>query len=229
MGHNATIICPDAPLTGRPYIWRTEFLYAFNQADEALLKKGYHIIYCQYSDEYGSDRSITFFKAFRDFVTVEYSLSPKGVLFGFSRGALYAVNYALKYPRDVAGLYLDAPVLDLKSWPAGFGRGTGSPAEWEDCKKRVFGWKNDDEAKAFTGNPVDRISELIKTDIPVLLIAGDSDKTVPYEENGRLLADAYEAADKKITVIVKENCDHHPHSLENTLPIEVFVENCFKY
>ncbi len=226
MGHPATIICPDSPAKGNPYIWRTEFLYAFNQADTALLKKGYHIIYCEYSDEYGSDRAITFFKAFRDYVTVEYNLSPKGALFGFSRGALYAVNYALKYPRDVACLYLDAPVLDLKSWPAGFFNGTGSPDEWEDCKKRVFSWESDKEAKSYKKNPVDRLDELILSDIPVLLIAGDSDTTVPYEENGKLMADAYKKAGKNITVILKENCGHHPHSLEDTKPIEGFVRTC---
>lgn len=226
MGHSATIICPDTPARGKPYIWRTEFLYAFDEADRALLKKGYYIIYCEYSDEYGSDRAITFFKAFRDYVTVEYDLSPKGALFGFSRGALYAVNYALKYPDDVACLYLDAPVLDLKSWPAGFYSGNGSPNEWEDCKKRVFGWKSDDEAKAYTGNPVDRLDELITSDIPVLLIAGDSDTIVPYKENGELMAEAYQKAGKPITVIIKKGCNHHPHSLEDTSPIESFICTC---
>ena len=34
-GHNATVICPDTPKEGKPYIWRTEFLYTFNEADEA--------------------------------------------------------------------------------------------------------------------------------------------------------------------------------------------------
>lgn len=223
MGHPATIIFPEKPLNGNPYIWRTEFLYAFDQADEELLKKGYHIIYCEYSNEYGSDRSVTFFKGFRDFVTAQYLLSPKGALFGFSRGALYAVNYALKYPDDVACLYLDAPVLDLKSWPAGFFKGTGSPEEWEDCKTRVFGWKSDEEARAYRKNPADRLDELIDTDIPVLLIAGDSDRTVPYEENGKLMEDAFKKAGKDISVIIKENCDHHPHSLEDTKPIVDFV------
>lgn len=227
-GHNATVICPDTPKEGKPYIWRTEFLYAFNEADEALLEKGYHIIFCEYSDEYGSERAIDFFKRFCDYVTAEYGLSSKGAIFGFSRGALYAVNYALKYPDDVACLYLDAPVLDLKSWPAGFYNGIGAKKEWEDCKNRVFGWKSDDEAKLFRGNPVDRLDELIDTNIPILLIAGDSDTVVPFEENGRLMADAYKNAGKSITVILKENCNHHPHSLEDTLPIENFVESCFR-
>lgn len=222
-GRDAVVICPDEPAKGSPWIWRTEFLRAFNQADLALVGKGFHVAFCSFSDEYGSDEAIALFKEFRDFVVREYSLAPRAALFGFSRGALYAVNYALKHPGDVSLLYLDAPVIDLRSWPGGFGKGCGAPAEWEDCKKRILRISSDAEAENVAINPINNLKRLADTGIPVLLVAGDSDSVVPYEENGRHLADVYADAGREISVIIKPGCDHHPHSLEDVTPIVSFV------
>lgn len=223
MGHSSVLICPDKPAEGRPYVWRTEFLYAFNQVDMALLEKGWHIAYCGYSDEYGSKESISLFKKFHDFLSEEFSLSGKPSLFGFSRGALYAVNYAMAYPQDVSCLYLDAPVLDLRSWPCGMWKGLGSPAEWEDCKKRILRITDDSEAENADINPVNRLDRLAGLGIPVVLVAGDSDSYVPYEENGLRLAEAYRNKGCEISVTIKEGCDHHPHSLEDPAPVVDFV------
>lgn len=223
-GRAATLIVPERPAPGNPWVWRTEFLYAFNQADLALLARGFHIAYYCVSNEYGSPAAIAAFHRFHDYLTETYRLSPRAALFGFSRGGLYACNYAIAYPADCTCLYLDAPVLDLKSWPAGLGLGCGSPAEWEDCKARVFSLRTVADVLAFRGAPIDRLPELIATRLPVLLVAGGADKTVPYEENGACLVAAYRAAGAPVTVIVKPECDHHPHSLADPAPIVAFVE-----
>lgn len=227
-GHPSTLIIPDTPAEGKPWIWRTEFLYAFNQADMALLERGYYIAYCGYSDEYGSDRAIGLFKEFRDFVVNEYGLNNKAALFCFSRGALYGINYALKHADDVSSLYLDAPVIDLRSWPGGFWKGCGSLDEWEDCKKRILGISSDSETENISINPINHLDELADTNIPVLLIAGDSDRYVPYEENGLPLEQKLKSRGKDITVIIKPGCDHHPHSLEKVEPIIDFIEKAYK-
>jgi pimeloyl-ACP methyl ester carboxylesterase len=57
-----------------------------------------------------------------------------------------------------------------------------------------------------------------------LLIAGDSDRVVPYEENGAILEKAYRDAGADITVILKKGCDHHPHSIEDPTPAVEFIE-----
>lgn len=224
-GHEATLICPEYPVSGNPWVWRTEFLYAFNTADMKLLERGFYIVYCCYSDEYGSERSVDLFKEFHDYITEKYHLNIKASLFGFSRGALYAVNYSLKYPEDVSSVYLDAPVIDLRSWPGGLWNGLGSPDEWQDCKSRILGISSDEEIDNIKINPINHLIEFAETDIPVLLIAGDSDRYVPYDENGRFVADIFYKMNKKITVIIKPGCDHHPHSLENVDPIIDFVES----
>lgn len=44
-----------------------------------------------------------------------------------SRGGVYAFNWAAVNPYKVAAVYVDNPVLDLKTWPAGLGRYAASP------------------------------------------------------------------------------------------------------
>lgn len=36
-GRDAVLICPDQPAPGMPWVWRAEFLGAFDYADRALL------------------------------------------------------------------------------------------------------------------------------------------------------------------------------------------------
>lgn len=51
-------------------------------------------------------------RKFQAYLEEKFALSARAVLFEFSRGGLYAVNYAAAYPEKNAKLYLDAPVLD---------------------------------------------------------------------------------------------------------------------
>ena len=63
---------------------------------------------------------------------------------------------------------------------------------------------------------------------PVFLVAGDSDTTVPYEENGALLAEKYKKAGAPITVVIKAGCEHHPHSLDDNTPIIEWAEKLYE-
>ena len=65
--------------------------------------------------------------AFYDELTGRHGLAKKTVLEGFSRGGLFAYNWAAANPEKVACIYGDAPVCDFKSWPGGKGRSPGSP------------------------------------------------------------------------------------------------------
>lgn len=223
-GHPGSLILPHTPLQpGNRWIWRAEFLGAFDSVDRDLLNKGWCLAYYQISDMYGCPQAVAWMEAFRRLVVAEWNLCEKTVLEGFSRGGLYACNYALAHPDSVSCLYLDAAVLDIRSWPGGYGASPRAPREWEDCK-RWYGL-TEATAPAFDGNPVDHAGDLCRAGIPIVLVAGLADHAVPYEHNGKLLADAYERLGGKISVILKENCDHHPHSLEDPAPISSFIES----
>jgi alpha-beta hydrolase superfamily lysophospholipase len=76
----------------------------------------------------------------------------------------------------------------------------------------------------YRNHPLDNISKLTENKIPVILVAGDSDSVVPYDENGIFVKDAYEKTDIPFKVIVKPGCDHHPHGLEDPTEIVEFIE-----
>ena len=221
-GHKCIFVHPDQPRADRGWVWRAEFFDAFAQVDEAMAKDGYAIAYVGLSNRYGCPSAVEDMESFRKMLCEKYNLCDKPFIFGFSRGALYAVNYALTYPEHVGKLYLDAPVMDIRSWPGGLGIGVGAPDCWKECKE-IYGL-TDETARPFDKNPLDRAEELAKLNIPVILVAGGDDKTVPLCENGELFAVRFRKAGGQLRMIVKPDCDHHPHSLEDPAPVVEFLE-----
>ncbi|MEI9892394.1 MAG: prolyl oligopeptidase family serine peptidase [Chthoniobacter sp.] len=220
-GHPALLVKPKTAAPGNPWIWRTEFFGHEPQGDVALLGLGWHVAYIKVSDMYGAPTAIELMNTFHDYLAQTYSLNPRAVLEGFSRGGLYAVNFAAAHPDKTAALYIDAPVLDIRSWPGGKGKGKGDAHCWQQALE-IYGL-TEETAKDFKGNPLDHLDPIIAARIPILAICGDSDKVVPYEENAGILAERYQKAGGNISVILKPGGDHHPHSLKDPQPIVDFL------
>ena len=220
-GHACILVKPERAAEGNPWVWRAEFFNDFAQADEAMAKKGWHVAYVKLSDRYGCPSAVEDMEAFRKYMVAEYGLSEKPAIFGFSRGGLYTVNYALTYPMHTGKIYIDAPVLDSRSWPGGKGKGCGSEKCWQECME-CYGL-TEETAKTFDRNPLDRAEELAKTGIPVIMVAGGADDVVPYDENGEIFVRRFRAAGGVIEEYVKPECGHHPHSLEDPAPIVEFL------
>lgn len=220
-GRQCLLVVPKTPLKGNPWIWRTEFFGAFPEADIALLAEGVFVAYMDVSNMYGAPSAMEPMDKFYDHLTKKYRLSRKTVLEGFSRGGLFAFNWAAINPEKVAAIYADAPVCDFKSWPGGKGKGSGSVGDWDLCKK-VYGL-TDEQATVFTGNPVDNLKPLAEAKIPILIVCGEIDTVVPIDENTRVVEKRYKELGGNITVITKPNCNHHPHSLSDPVRIVNFV------
>jgi len=220
-GRVAILVKPATAAEGNPWIWRAEFFGHEPQGDLALLAAGWHVAYFKVSNMYGAPAAIDLMAQFHDAVTHTYGLNAKAVIEGFSRGGLYAVNFAAAHPDKTAALYLDAPVLDIRSWPGGKGAGKGDKHCWEEAMK-LYGL-TEETAPAFKGNPLDHLEPLAKAGIPIIAVVGDADKTVPYPENTAILEQRYKALGGKIEVIVKPGVDHHPHSLKDPKPIVDFL------
>ncbi len=220
-GRNAFLIEPTQAAPGRPWIWRTEFFGHQPQADLALLKKGFNVAYVDVQNLYGGPLSMTVMDAMYAHVTTQFRLSNKTVLEGFSRGGLFALNWAARNPEKVACIYNDAPVCDFTSWPGGKGRSKGSPADWERLKK-VYEL-NDEEAANSKLNPIQQLDRLANAKIPLLHVCGATDDAVPIEENSLLVQQRYQALGGSFTLISKPHCNHHPHSLEDPTRIVNFV------
>lgn len=213
MGHEATVIRPDKP-NGK-WVWKTEFLYAFDDAEKALTELGYTRVNLSISNRYGSYSAVRVMHRFYLHIVERYSLDGRCVLFGFSRGGLYAFNFALFYPEAVSAIYLDAPVLDLRTWPpVNTKEYTDMLAEYGLC---------DETLKSFPGNPVENLDELTSLGIPLLLVAGGADEIVPFPENSGRLIEHCNAKNVPLTYYVKPDGKHHPHSLADVSPIIDFI------
>ncbi len=220
-GRAALLVLPKKPAPGRPWIWRTEFFGHEPQADLALLARGFHVAYVDVQNLYGAPVALDAMDRFYEYLNREFSLAPKVVLEGFSRGGLFAFNWAARHPDRVACLYVDAPVCDFKSWPAGWGKGPGSATDWERCKQ-VYGL-TDEQARAYALNPVDNLAPLAAAHIPILSVCGDADDVVPIGENTRLVQERYAKLGGPMTVIIKPGVNHHPHNLKDPTRIVDFI------
>lgn len=221
-GRAALLVRPKVPAKGTPWIWRTEFFGHEPQADLALLEKGFHVAYLDVQNLYGAPVALDAMDRFCDHVTRHHGLAKKAVLEGFSRGGLFAFNWAARHPDRTAALYVDAPVCDFKSWPGGMGKGPGSKGDWERLKE-VHGFPDDAAALAWKGNPVDKLAPLAEAGIPILAVVGDADEVVPVAENIDLVETRYRELGGRIEVIRKPGGKHHPHSLPDPRPIVDFV------
>ena len=213
-GRECRVVRPAKAAPGAPWVWRPEFFDAFNQADLALLDEGFHLCYIDLKNSFGCPSSLDLMDRFYDHVTATYRVSKKTSLFGFSRGGLYALNWASRHPDRVAMIYLDAAVCDFKSWPAGKGKGTGSPGDWQKLIAD-YGFKSEQDALDYKLNPIDNLKAIAAAHIPILSVCGDADTAVPYLENSAIVKERYLSLGGQMEVILKPGADHHPHSLED--------------
>ena len=94
-GHRATVIKPECP-NGK-WIWKTEFLYAFDKAEERLSDMGYTRVYYSVSNMYGSYRAVRLMHEFYRYIVKEKNGSDSGEeerIFG--KMDMQAFNNAIK-------------------------------------------------------------------------------------------------------------------------------------
>lgn len=225
MGQPAKVIKPNSVPNGR-WIYKTEYFDAFPETQIEFLRRGWHVVFNKNNNRWAEDYDLDRKVKLSDFVTERLGLSKKFVPLGMSCGGLYAVKLAALIPEKIEALYLDAPVMNLLSCPFGFGNKTHpdvTEEEYVSCtgRSRI-------EMLSYREHPIDKMHILLEKDIPIVLVAGDSDIVVPYEENGELLEKFYKKNGGKICVHIKNNCGHHPHGLEDCRTavdeIEKFIE-----
>ena len=224
-GCDAWVVEPKTALPGKPWTWCMEFPDAFVERCSApqLLEKGFYHAHIVVGNTFGSPASVKHFNAFYQAVRTQ-GLAPKVTLIGISRGGLYSYRWASENPKKVSVIYGDAPVCDFKSWPGGKGKGDGSKGDWDELIK-CYQFKNEAEALAYPGNPIDILPILAKAKIALIHVVGDSDTTVPPEENTTIIEKRYRKLGGEIVVIHKPGIGHHPHGLEDPTPVVDFILN----
>jgi len=220
-GRECKVVKPKHTAIGRPWIWRARFWGHEPQTETGLLERGFHVVYCDVAELFGNQQAIASWNHFYSLIN-HAGLSQKGVLEGMSRGATYALNWAAENPDKVGCVYIDNPLLDLKTWPAGLKNRYDSKKEFEDFKKD-YDLKTDKEIADFKGSPMDKTDQIVKGKYNILILSADADSALSPEENALLFEKKIKAKHGNITVIHKPGFDHHPHSLPNPAPIVDFI------
>ena len=229
-GATVRVVTPPAgvePSAGLPWVWRAEFLGAFDDADQAMLDAGWHLVYVDVQDRYGDPVAMAaWWSAYRALVH-ELGFDPRPGLIALSRGGLYAISWASEHPACVCGIYLDNAVCDLRSWPGGLGRGDGAPAQWRQVLD-VYGLGPDDLEAVAAVSPISKLAPLATARIPLLVAYGDADRAVPAEENSKILLSKYADLGGPARTIVRAGADHHPHGIDDTHGGPAVVQKFFE-
>lgn len=223
-GMDAILIFPEKPNEHKNWLLKTEYFTAFPDFQIQMLRRGWHLAYVKNVTRWCLEEDLDRKKRFADYLHEEFGLYEKCVPVGMSCGGLIGSKFAAKYPEKVSALYLDAPVMNFLSCPAGLGvAGNSLYEEFEKATGITIS-----QLLSYRENPIDKMHLLLENKIPVILVYGDSDVVVPYVENGALLEKYYNENGGVIQVYGKENCGHHPHGLPDNTPIINFVEKYSK-
>lgn len=220
-GMACKIVMPHVVANGQPWVWRARFWGHEPQFDLALLEQGFHVVYCEVGNLFGNPVAVDRWNRFYGLLQ-RGGLSPKPVLEGMSRGGLIVYNWAIANPEKVSCIYADAPVLSGFSWPGGFGKGKGSPSDWERFK-RAYGINTIQDSLRFKGDPLSQVDKVAKLGIPLIHVCGEADDVVPFDENTGLFEIRLKSLGAPITVIRKPGIGHHPHSLVDPKVLVDFV------
>lgn len=213
------LVRPHTAAKGHPWIWRARFWGHQPELDLALLERGFHLVYCDVSNLYGSPSAVAKWRQAYEFFHEKLGLSPKPILEGLSRGGLIVLNYAVQYPQDVAAIVLDNGVCDFRSWPGGK-NGKRSDVDWQQLLA-AYGLE-DEQAWSGEHSPLRDLEILAKAKLPIHVLLGTADEVVPPAENGARLIELYQQYGGPATSWLKPGKGHHPHGLN---PVEPLVRS----
>ncbi|MGL4852086.1 MAG: GDSL-type esterase/lipase family protein [Phocaeicola sp.] len=215
------IVQPKIANEKHSWVIRARFWGHEPQLDLKLLELGFHVVYCNVENEYGSPTAVKRWDTFYQEM-VKLGLNKKVVLEGMSRGGLIVYNWAAKNTDKVSAIYADAPVMDLKSWPMGRGASAGSN---EDVALMLKAYQMDreDEMLDYESNPIDHAAVFAEAQTAIIHVVGDVDEVVPVSENSALFQQRLTDLGGKMTVINKADIGHHPHSLSAPEPLVKFL------
>lgn len=211
-GKKAIVLLPEESKKNGKTVFKPEYFGAFPALQLEFVRRGYTMIFVSNRNRWGTDSELDDQYEFINFCAKEFDISNKVITIGMSCGGMMSVLLAAKYPECIEALYIDAPVMNFLSCPANFGNAPDVlDSMWTEFENAWGITKR--ELLLFRGHPIDMIPVLVKNKVKIYMAYGDSDKTVPYEENGIALEKAYKSAglsdllyiDKKVGV------DHHPH------------------
>lgn len=166
---------------------------------------------------YGAPRGLAAMSRLYD-AMVAAGFSPTPLLFCRSRGGLMSYNWAAENPTRVSGIAGIFPVADMASYP-----GLASAA-------LQFAWQMNQAqltAAQPSIDPINRLAPIAAANVPIYLVHGDTDMTVPIEENSQIVHDRYIDLGGSITleIIPGKGHDSDPAFFDNQALANFVIQN----
>ena len=186
-----------------PWVWYAPTLPPYPSSTEKwmfeqFLNEGIAIAGVDVGESFGSPAGRAVYSALYDELVHKRGFSAKPCLLARSRGGLMLYNWAAENPASVSGVAGIYPVCNIVSYP-GFSRA---------C--RAYGLTEEQlEAEVTRHNPIDRLTGLARARVPIFHIHGDSDTTVPLDENSAELAKRYRQLGGEMTLVVAKGQGHN--------------------
>ena len=224
LDRDAIVVYPKEGTSNGKWVLKTEYFGAFPDTEIKLLEKGYHVAHVVNKTRWYVHEDNAARAALAEYMHRSLGLSQKCVIVGMSCGGMQGIYFGAVYPQYVSCMYLDAPVVDLLSVVFGLGKTRNCP-DHEFFQREFTKDKNMTlvDTMSYREHPLDYIPRLMENRIPLVLVSGDSDTVVCFDENGRFLKEAYEKSDIPFELHIKPGGDHHPHGLCDNTPIVDFI------
>jgi hypothetical protein len=107
-----TVIAPDTPAPGKPWVFRADYLQPTDRIDQALLAKGWTIVTGAVPYNYDGPVPAQW-NAIYTYLT-GYGFNSKPVIMGRGAAAGEAIGWAIANPQKVACVYAENPLLQSK-------------------------------------------------------------------------------------------------------------------
>lgn len=212
-GYSAWIVEPKvATAEGRPWTWTMQWAEAYVDRTGVLdlLAKGWHHVTIDTFKHRMDENGLRVSRAFQKYLVEQRSFAKKACLVGMSWGGFFSTRYAATYPDCVAKIYLDAPLMNFTGFATLGASSTPTAAAayigpWATSMPENGDWSNDPRM------PVNMAEKVAAAKIPILLLYGGQDQTVPPGNNCELFAERFKTAGGSIDVRKRGLYGHHPH------------------
>ena len=174
-----------------------------NERDEGwminhFLEAGIAVAGIDVGESYGNIEGRNLYSKFHNFLTQRKKFNPKACLLARSRGGLMLYNWAANNPKKVkciAGIY---PVCNLRSYP---GLERAAPAYKMSASELANSLSEN--------NPINRLQNLAKADVPIFHIHGNVDTVVPLKSNSGIIAKRYQRFGGNMQLVVPKGQGHN--------------------
>jgi dipeptidyl aminopeptidase/acylaminoacyl peptidase len=179
-----------------------------------LLENGFHICGVDVGESYGNPQGRRLYSRLYELMVREFSLDDKACLLCQSRGGLMAYNWAAENPelvKCIGGIY---PVCNLQGYLKA------------ERIYSAYGMNESQFSLCFhEHNPVDRLWNLAKADVPIFHVHGKVDKVVPIQDNSGELVRRYKILSGPARVLIIEDKGHElcPEFMHNQQLVDFLI------